>query len=410
MPKKSTGSIRVLIYSQDGFGLGHLRRNLNISLQLKKLCPSASILIIADSPVAPFFKLPPKCDFIKLPTIVKVDTGIWRPNRLPMHYQELLRIRADIIQNVMLSFRPHIFLVDHMPHGALGELARPLEVLKRMHPETRVILGLRDILGAQDVIRKMWQEEGAFEAAEEFYDSICIYGCEDVFHLTEEYQFPQPLIEKSHYCGYVARENRSGKRRVTNSSGNGFHPGNGNGVTKETQFILVTGGGGADASYFMDKFVEAARKLNGHFNYQALISTGPFLHDKQYQLLQKKARGTRVHIRRIGADSIPLIKKADLIVSMAGYNTISEIMRFRKNAVVIPRPGPSAEQTMRTTILTRRGIIHSMHPTELTSEKLAELIADRLTDGNGMMEAQLPDLNGAVNAARHLLAHIKQNP
>ncbi|MDQ7053599.1 MAG: glycosyltransferase [candidate division KSB1 bacterium] len=409
MAKKQAGSIRVLIYSQDGFGLGHLRRNLNISLQIKKQCPSASILIIADSPVAPFFKLPPKCDFIKLPTIVKVDTGIWRPNRLPMHYQELLKIRADIIQNVMLSFRPHIFLVDHMPHGALGELARPLDVLKRTYPETRIILGLRDILGAQDVIHKMWQDEGAFEAAEQFYDAICIYGCQDVFNLTEEYDFPSQLVANSRYCGYVARENRAGKKRATGTPGNGVHGKNSNGATQNEKFILVTGGGGADASYFMDKFIEAARRLNGHYHYHALISTGPFLHEKQYQLLQKKARGTHIQIRRIGADSIPLIKKADLIVSMAGYNTISEIMRFRKNAVVIPRPGPSAEQTIRTNILTDRGIIHSMHPTELTAEKLADLIADRLENGNGMAEDRLPDLNGAVNAARHLLAHVKQN-
>jgi predicted glycosyltransferase len=111
--------------------------------------------------VAPFFKLPPRCDFIKIPTIVKVDTGIWRPDRLPMNYQELLKIRSEIIQNVALGFRPHFFLVDHMPHGALGELARPLQVLKQQCPETKIVLGLRDILGAPDTIQKQWKNEGA---------------------------------------------------------------------------------------------------------------------------------------------------------------------------------------------------------------------------------------------------------
>src|SRR5574342_165073 len=95
---------KILIYSQDGFGLGHLRRNLNICAQIAKLWPQASCLIIAHSPVAPFFKLPRNCDFIKIPTIVKVDTGIWRPDRLSMSGKELLAIRSDLIQSVATSF------------------------------------------------------------------------------------------------------------------------------------------------------------------------------------------------------------------------------------------------------------------------------------------------------------------
>jgi predicted glycosyltransferase len=36
-----SSAVKILIYSQDGFGLGHLRRNLNIGLQIKKRCPRA---------------------------------------------------------------------------------------------------------------------------------------------------------------------------------------------------------------------------------------------------------------------------------------------------------------------------------------------------------------------------------
>lgn len=396
-------SVRVLIYSQDGFGLGHLRRNLNISLQIKKRCPTASILIIADSPVAPFFKLPPKCDFIKLPTIVKIDTGVWRPNQLPMHYQELLKIRADIIRNVALSFKPHIFLVDHMPHGALGELAVPLEALKQMHPETRIVLGLRDILGAQDVIRNMWKREGAYDAAEKYYDAVYIYGSEAVFKLVDEYQFPEKLRAKTVYCGYVTRESGNGVSSFS-ANGNGhlaFHP------AKEKKFILVTGGGGADASYFMDKFIDAARLLQKEMEFKALVSTGPFMHEKQFQLLQAKAANLPVQVRRFGIDSISLLKKADVVISMAGYNTISEIMRFRKDAIVIPRPGPSAEQTMRTDILTRRQIIRSIHPKQLTSANLASLVVEHFQNGKYLNEENLPELNGASRAAELLLSLVQ---
>jgi predicted glycosyltransferase len=388
--------IKVLIYSQDGFGLGHLRRNLNISLQIKKFCPAASILIIADSPVAPFFKLPPKCDFIKIPTIVKVDTGIWRPDRLPMNYRELLTIRSEIIQNVALSFRPHIFLVDHMPNGALGELAVPLEMIKRHCPETKVILGLRDILGAPEVISAQWRNEGAFEATEAYYASVCVYGCADVFNLTAEYQFPASVAAKTKYCGYVCRENSKP------SSSNGALPK----LFQEERewFVLVTGGGGSDASYFMDTFLDAARLLLPEVPFSAMVSIGPFMHEAQGQLLHQKARGLPVVITRAGEELIRFLRRADVVISMAGYNTIGEIMRFRKKAIIIPRPGPSAEQTMRSRIMSERGLFSAIHPRDLTAEKLAELIIQRLNGNEGMNEALVPDLNGAATAASFMLS------
>jgi predicted glycosyltransferase len=390
--------VRVLIYSQDGFGLGHLRRNLTISRQIKKRCPSASILIIADSPVAPFFKMPRECDFIKIPTIVKVDTGIWRPNRLPMNYRELLAIRSEIIENVALSFRPHIFLVDHMPHGALGELAEPLKVLKRHCPHTKIILGLRDILGAPEVIRKQWHNEGAFAAAEAYYDGVCIYGCSEVFDLAAEYEFPNAVSSKSRYCGYVCRDDSNiefGEDTLLN-----LFP------KQRDSFVLVAGGGGSDASYFMDKFIDATRMLSPNLTFNALITTGPFMHDAQRQLLQHKAKGLPIVVSRVGQDSIRLLKRADLVISMAGYNSVSEIMRFRKKAIIIPRPGPSAEQTMRTRIMAERRLFSTVHPRDLTAELLGELMLKKLQNGGAMNEAMVPDLNGGSRTASFVLSLI----
>ncbi len=393
-----TSVVKILIYSQDGFGLGHLRRNLNICLQIIKRCPRASILIIADSPVAPFFKLPAQCDFIKIPTIVKVDTGIWRPNRLPMNYREVLKIRSEIIRSAALGFRPHFFLVDHMPHGALGELAGPLQALKEQCPETKIVLGLRDILGAPETIQKQWKSEGAFEAATAFYDHVCIYGCADVFESTDEYQFPAELVAKTQYCGYVCRDDVN----TPPESGflKNFFP------EPREKFVLVTGGGGADASYFMDSFLDAVRLLAPQASFNALVSTGPFMHEEQRQLLTQKAKGLPVTVTKLGQDSLRFLRRADLVISMAGYNTISEIMRFRKKAIIIPRPGPSAEQTMRCRIMTGRGLFDTIHLQDLAAESLAEHIAHKLENGSGMNETMIPDLNGASKAAALMLSAL----
>jgi len=398
----STTHPKILIYSQDGFGLGHLRRNLNICLQIKKRSPEASILIIADSPVAPFFKMPPKCDFVKIPTIVKVDTGVWRPDRLTMPYRELLTIRSEIIKNVALSFQPHIFMVDHMPHGALGELAMPLEFIKKHSPHTKIVLGIRDILGAPNVIHQQWQNEGAFAAADTYYDAINIYGCADVYDVISEYNFPPALVAKANYCGYVCRED-STEAPLTDKVLHDLF------ANDHRKFVLVTGGGGADASYFMDQFIDAVRLLRREVAFNAFVSTGPFMHKDQRGLLLNKARGLPIVVSRMGQDSIRFLRRADLVISMAGYNTISEVLRFRKNALIVPRPGPSAEQTIRTRIMSERGLFSTIHPNHLNAERFAELIHDKLRNGNGMNEAMLPDLNGATRTASALLAKMNDS-
>jgi predicted glycosyltransferase len=385
---------KVLIYSQDGFGLGHLRRNLNICTQIKKRRSQASCLIIADSPVAPFFKLPSNCDFIKIPTIVKIDTGIWRPDRLPMSERELLAIRSDIIRNVAVSFQPDVFLVDHMPHGALGELAEPLQILKQDSPHTKVVLGIRDILGAPEIIRRQWKNEGAFAAIDAFYDKVFIYGCAELFNVIAQYEFPPSLVDKTRYCGYVCRENAETspyKKKIRRRE------------KKPDKFILITGGGGADASFFMDQFIDASRLLRADLPFRALITTGPFMSKDQRKLLRRKTKNLPIVVSRLGEDSLYFLRRADLVISMAGYNTVSEILHFRKNAIVVPRAGPSAEQSMRSRLMAERGLFNTIHPTLLTPGNLAELIWKKLHRRHHMNEAMIPDLGGASRVASLIL-------
>lgn len=386
---------KFLIYSQDGLGLGHLRRNVNICYQIKKRCPQASCLIIADSPVAPFFKLPSHCDFIKIPTLVKVDTGVWRAERLSVQQHELMSLRAELIRNVLSGYQPDVFLVDHMPHGALGELLEPLAELRRTRPQTKIILGIRDILGAPEVIRRQWDSEGAFAAIAEFYDAVCIYGSSALFDAASAYHFPAAVRSRAQYCGYVCRD----ETQVTAEDPKPL-PSNGRLAEK---FVLITGGGGADAAYMMDRFIDAVRRLKNEIPFQAFIATGPFVHKEQRKLLRQKSQGLPISVGRMEGDSIRYFRRADLVVSMAGYNTISEIMLFRKNALVVPRAGPSAEQTMRTRLMSERGLFATIAPQVLTGENMAEQLFTQLRAEQTMPEANMPDLHGARRVADFLL-------
>src|SRR5205809_7532257 len=124
-------SCRVSIYSQDSLGLGHLRRNILIGGAFLDARKDGNVLLLADSPVAPFFSVPERMDHIKLPSIRKISAGCWEATRLRIHERELIRLRTDLLRDAVLDFRPDLVLVDHMPGGAQGELVPALESLKR---------------------------------------------------------------------------------------------------------------------------------------------------------------------------------------------------------------------------------------------------------------------------------------
>src|SRR5919108_2571503 len=171
-----TNGCRVSIYSQDSLGLGHLRRNILIGGALLELTRDNPVLLMADSPVAPFFPVPDRMDHVKLPSIRKVTAGHWEASRLPIGEREMIRFRRNLLCDALLNFRPDLLLVDHMPAGARGELLPALMALKSVRPDASIVLGLRDILDTEDVIQRVWASEGAYDALRHFYDRTLIYG------------------------------------------------------------------------------------------------------------------------------------------------------------------------------------------------------------------------------------------
>jgi predicted glycosyltransferase len=384
-----------MIYCQDSLGLGHLRRNVNIAHSLSRQCPDASFLFVSDSPVAPFFELPPNSDFLKLPTVVKVSKGEFEVRNLPLlGADRMMDMRARLIRDVALDFQPDVLLVDHMPHGAAGELAACLEALATGRPRCRRILGLRDILGAPEDIVPTWRKFGAYDLLREHYDAVLVYGTRELYDLAAAYDFPADVERKLHYCGYVsvALDGPAPRARLT-----------GKFAARRRHTALVMGGGGSDAHEFMDVVLDAIRWLGDDLTFNTYVVTGPFMPHEARHELADKARGLPVVVRRFRDDAAELLRAADVVVSMAGYNTICEILQYAPRAVVVPRPGPSAEQTIRTRILHERGWLHAIHPSEVTAARLAETISHALEQAPLAPGERDIDLLGAQRAAQHML-------
>jgi predicted glycosyltransferase len=387
---------RVAIYSQDSLGLGHLRRNTLIGEEFLAAAKESNILLFADSPVAPFFQLPDRMDHIKLPSIRKVEAGCWAPISLRIDDRELIKLRAHLLRNALLHFRPDVLLVDHMPVGARAELVPALRALKHASPQCRVVLGIRDILDAQDVIARVWENEGAYEVLGRYYDSVLIYGSKEIFDTCSTYRLPV-LPRGTHYCGYVVNQ---GPIRRAEPSRQGIRP-------PKRRCILVSAGGGGDGESLMRTYVRAVRMLGSCADFATLMAVGVNAPPHVYRELEAEARGLRVRVVPYVEDSLTQMAAADLVVCMAGYNTLAEVLYLKKKALVVPRSGPSAEQKLRARIFAAKRLIDMLDPSELSPETLAQRLLTDLERNDYPAEGEAVPMDGARQAADRLLELVQ---
>ncbi len=167
--RNAATSRRIIFYSHDTFGLGHLRRSRELASALTKGDDQASAIILTGSPVAGRFTFPERVDHIRLPGVTKLPDGTYISQTLALDIDDTTSLRAGLIQSAVERFEPDLLIVDKEPTGFRGELLPTLEYL-RMRRRTHVVLGLRDVLDEPEVLAAEWDRKGALAAAENLYD------------------------------------------------------------------------------------------------------------------------------------------------------------------------------------------------------------------------------------------------
>jgi predicted glycosyltransferase len=379
---------RVMMYSHDGIGLGHMRRNANIATQFVRRLPDASVLMVGSAPTGLLFRVPPGVDFLKLPSIVKVGTNHWEPRSLRVGSNELCNLRAHLIQSAAERYEPHLMIVDHLPAGVWGELLPTLEMLRRMPNPPRVILGLRDILDAPEVVRAVWRSERVHDLIEDSYDRVLIYGASAVYDAVAQYQLDLP--GKVHYCGYICTDHACQEPEQVRAALN---------VTAR-RLVLVSAGGGADGYPMMEACAKALRELGGDDGLEAILVSGPIMPEWQRRRLEELARGHPIRVLDAVADSLSLTNAADFVIAMGGYNTVVEAVSLGRKTLVIPRAGPSTEQRTRAALLAKMGLIRELDLADAVPLRLAAMIRDGLTDRSAV--PAMLRFDGARTAVGHM--------
>lgn len=391
---------KLLVYSHDTFGLGNIRRMLCICEHLLTALPDLSILLVSGSPMVQSFRLPARLDYIKLPCLRRTGEGDYAVRAMGTSLDETVKLRSDLLQATVANFQPHLLLVDKKPYGVENELQDTLQYLHTFLPDTRNVLLLRDILDSAEPTMKIWHKHGYHEAIRSFYDQVLVVGSRDIFDPCEIYQFPPSVTEKVRFCGYIRRQpglkSRDVLRRELQLQGE--------------RLILVTPGGGEDGYHLLATYIAGLAQLPVGHNTHSLIVHGPEMPPAQRAMLSQAA-ATYPHVRlsEFTNDMMSYIDAADVVVAMAGYNTMCEVLSLRKRAIVVPRVKPVTEQWIRAERMARRGLLQTIHPAALTPERLMHTVMEALDPANKTQRTPPQvDLNALPRIAEYLSALLDE--
>ncbi|SIO17387.1 glycosyltransferase family protein [Halodesulfovibrio marinisediminis] len=367
-----SSTYNILMYSHDTYGLGHIRRTMAIARHLS--APGVNILILTGSPIAGRFPIPSGVDFVRIPGMIKQSNTVYVPHSIKVNPQKALDIRQEIITATAKSFDPDLFIVDKVPVGLKGEVLPVLQWFRTSRPNTKVVLGLRDILDDSASTRAEWNEKNYFNVLDNLYSEIWIYGQEDFYNPIVEYGLPVSISNKCIFTGYIPRQTPN--RKVTLKQ---LLNGNGNGSDDSTKLVVVTAGGGGDGYHMLDTYLSMVEETPD-LPFKTYMVSGPFVPQDLQDSLAKRAKKAGVIFATFHKRLEKIMAAADLIVSMGGYNTICEILSLKKTSLIIPRESPRLEQLIRARVLQSAKLADYIKWDCLTTSSLREKVTTMLED------------------------------
>ena len=370
---------RIACYSHDTVGLGHIRRNIAVATSLINAWPNADALMLTGNPEATSLWLPPRTDVVTLPTVAKDGAGRYRSRTLNASLDNVVAIRSAVIEAATTTFAPGLLIVDKVPLGVADELVPTLRRLRADY-DTKIVLGLREILDDPVTAVAQWAAGSATEAIEEFYDEVWVYGDRHVYDPVLEYGLPATVADKAVFTGYLGADRFLDPDMSTNVGS----------CAAKRPYVLCTVGGGQDGVALARTF--ARTPLPG--GHDGMVVCGPFMTAADRAAVRAAAAtNPAMTVRDFVPDLHRLVAGAAAVVSMAGYNSVCEILSSSRPALLVPRTRPRLEQLIRAQRLTELGATDLMPLDRLVIADLADWI-DQAVGRGPVTERTRLDLDG----------------
>jgi predicted glycosyltransferase len=184
--------------------------------------------------------------------------------------------------------------------------------------------------------------------------------------MIEEYRFPRSIASKIRFTGYLDQ------RRRTVFEKSGIPDPLIQQSLPDGEMILCLLGGGQDGDTLADAFSQAEFPLG----YWGCLVTGPFMSvATRTRLFERAAANPHLRILDFINEPTMLVKRAERVIEMGGYNTICEVLSFGKRALIVPRTKPRREQILRALRLQKMGLIDVLERESVTPKALLQWLS-----------------------------------
>lgn len=142
-------------------------------------------------------------------------------------------------------------------------------------------------------------------------------------------------------------------------------------LQKQMFTILVIGGSQGSRS-LNEVFARVATLLSSRLAFQFIHLCG----ESQYSFFRQSYRNIKTHFFLLPflSNIESAYQAADLVIARAGAMTVFELMRFRKQSVLIPYPFAGAHQRENADILVQAGLASIIEEKDLSAESLSDEI------------------------------------
>jgi predicted glycosyltransferase len=376
--------MKIIQYSQNVLGVGHLFRSLEIS---RALSAHEVILVTGGTPVKT--ELPMHVREFCLPILQMDDAfkGLLTTEK-DMTLDQVKEARQKKLLALFEEERPDLFLVELFPFGRRMfrfELDPVVKALREKESAPcAIICSVRDILvEKKDHVR---HEAKVVKTLNRYFDQVLVHADPDLVEIRETFGPFDDISIPVEYTGYIAAQSSAAAGQRLRKQMN---------MDDGETLIVASAGGGNVGVPLLAAVIRAFGQLK-RGNCRLQVFTGPFMDPRDFDDLKKMAPA-KVQVDRFTADFGSFLAAADLSVSMGGYNTTMNILAARVPALLWPF-SRNREQGLRARRLADRGLLTVLQDSDLQPDRLAALVDHKLADPN-RPDVRI-DLDGVANTVR----------
>ena len=377
----------ILIYAQDGRGLGHVSRSAAIGMALRRLYPELKVMLLTGFRETQMLLGECPLDWMKLPsyeTLIEKGRARGKIGDMNLKNCYLGPAREKFIASIIWEFIPRLILVDHLPLGRKDELSSSL--ILSLGTDTRWVLGMRSISGEDN---KLWSEQSR-KTFKKHYDSLLWYGDTLILGSTNRDRLESFFSIQVRATGYVSRF-----MEITHWQKDGIK-----GASNVVSLPWMT----RETKSLLNAISGVLQKTGDRYGHWRFFVNMKGLSTHAVQEKEALENLPFCSFEQLSDQYFNALKNANLLVTYGGYNSLCDVIASGVPAIVVSRTLNDHEQeehVKRLKKATAEQIIH-LREGMITSEMLYGAIKSQVNKEK--IKRPLIRLNGAEETA-HILAN-----